>query len=33
MPQLPALIRALLGMRDPDELDANLHRILDELAH
>jgi hypothetical protein len=33
MPQLPALIRAMLGMRGPDELDANLRRVLDELAH
>lgn len=32
-PQLPALVRALLDMRQPDELDANLRRILAELAH
>jgi hypothetical protein len=33
MPQLPALVRALLDMHGPDELDANLRRMLDELAH
>jgi len=33
MPQLPALVRALLEMHGPDELDANLRRMLDELAH
>jgi hypothetical protein len=33
MPQLPALARALLDMRQPDELDTNLRRMLLELVH
>jgi hypothetical protein len=32
-PQLATLVRALLDMRQPDELDANLRRLLDELVH
>jgi hypothetical protein len=31
-PQLPALVRSLLDMRQPDELDRNLVRILDVLT-
>lgn len=31
-PQLPAIVRALLHMRQPDELDRNLVRILDVLT-
>ena len=33
MPQLAVLIRALLDIGQPDELDANLRRILAELTH
>jgi hypothetical protein len=33
VPQLAAVARALLEMRQPDELDANLRRMLEALVH
>jgi hypothetical protein len=31
-PQLPVLVRSLLDMSQPDELDMNLRRMLEELV-